>query len=66
MPLDGHLEPVGQPAGLGPIRGRKDDGETVPIVSAQDVARADMAREQMAKVGQSTGGKAPEITRFGG
>ena len=27
---------------------------------------ADMAREQMAKVGQSTGGKSPEITRFGG
>jgi twitching motility protein PilT len=27
---------------------------------------ADMAREQMARVGQSTGGKAPEITRFGG
>ena len=27
---------------------------------------ADMARDQMAKVGQSTGGKSPEITRFGG
>jgi twitching motility protein PilT len=27
---------------------------------------ADMAREQMARVGQSTGGKSPEITRFGG
>ncbi|HEY9464399.1 MAG TPA: type IV pilus twitching motility protein PilT, partial [Vicinamibacterales bacterium] len=27
---------------------------------------ADMAREQMAKVGQASGGKAPEITRFGG
>src|SRR6188768_2510394 len=27
---------------------------------------ADMAREQMAKVGQSTGGKSAEITRFGG
>mgnify|MGYP006955700128 CR=1 FL=1 len=27
---------------------------------------ADMACEQMARVGQSTGGKAPEITRFGG
>jgi twitching motility protein PilT len=27
---------------------------------------ADMARDQMARVGQATAGKAPEITRFGG
>ena len=27
---------------------------------------ADMARDQMARVGQTTGGKTPEITRFGG
>jgi twitching motility protein PilT len=27
---------------------------------------ADMARDQMARVGQATGGKPPEITRFGG
>jgi twitching motility protein PilT len=27
---------------------------------------ADMAREQMARAGQSSGGKSPEITRFGG
>ncbi|HVZ20592.1 MAG TPA: type IV pilus twitching motility protein PilT [Vicinamibacterales bacterium] len=27
---------------------------------------ADMARDQMARVGQATGGKQPEITRFGG
>jgi hypothetical protein len=27
---------------------------------------ADMARDQMARVGQSNGGRAPEITRFGG
>jgi twitching motility protein PilT len=26
---------------------------------------ADMAREQMARTGQTTGGKTPEITRFG-
>jgi hypothetical protein len=25
-----------------------------------------MAREQMARVGQTSGGRAPEITRFGG
>jgi twitching motility protein PilT len=27
---------------------------------------ADMARDQMARVGQTSGGRAPEITRFGG
>jgi twitching motility protein PilT len=27
---------------------------------------ADMARDQMARVGQATAGKSPEITRFGG
>jgi twitching motility protein PilT len=27
---------------------------------------SDMAKEQMARVGQSTGGRSPEITRFGG
>ncbi len=27
---------------------------------------ADLARDQMARAGASTGGRAPEITRFGG
>ena len=41
-------------------------GGLVLVSGAHADTTADMAREQMARVGQTSGGKAPEITRFGG